>query len=396
MSSPSTPSFLTNDQRKYLGLNPVEDSWELVYLSKKYGTYLYFDGDIIRKIIHLEEDGSYYEGEAFEHTAQNHTILLPKTNRGKPKKLNYTATLSFSTFGIYFSFSSQMVIIANYTTQTTYYSQEFNDESVSLQQWLNKWVEESNDNDLKDIEAFKNTKRRHVKYREGDFFTFKIGRRKWGFGRIVLNIAERRKSPQFKKEKNYGLANLMGQALYIMIYDKISDKPETDIDKLINHRALPVQSIMDNRFYYGEYKIIGNRTVQPEEWEPIISYGRWDKENVYLQYGLIFKEKPIRRFNKYLIDEKGETSPYKNEGIGFYIDNYDILEDLLTGNTPKRAFRFFWDNDLRKEENINIKREIFKTFGLDPDKSYAENLMAETQKSEKSTFFDRIMKFINK
>ena len=41
---------LTNEQRKYLGLIPVEEDWELVKLNYKYeNIYFYFDGDIIRK-----------------------------------------------------------------------------------------------------------------------------------------------------------------------------------------------------------------------------------------------------------------------------------------------------------------------------------------------------------
>ena len=41
---------LTNEQRKYLGLIPVEKNWELVKFEGKFqDTYYYFDGDIIRK-----------------------------------------------------------------------------------------------------------------------------------------------------------------------------------------------------------------------------------------------------------------------------------------------------------------------------------------------------------
>ena len=97
------PFELTNEQRKYLGLSPVGDTWELVYFEKQ---YLYYDGNIIRKKITVNDDGSYYEAELYEVTEENRTILLPKTKRGKPKKMNYTATLSFSPFGVYFRFFS--------------------------------------------------------------------------------------------------------------------------------------------------------------------------------------------------------------------------------------------------------------------------------------------------
>ena len=107
---------LTNEQRKYLGLIPVEKNWELVKFEGKFqDTYYYFDGDIIRKKISLSEN-SYYEAELDEKTTENRTIILPKTSREKLKIFNFTATQSFSPFGVYFSFTKYGVHIANYTT----------------------------------------------------------------------------------------------------------------------------------------------------------------------------------------------------------------------------------------------------------------------------------------
>ena len=74
---------LTNEQRKYLGLIPVEEDWELVKLDYKYED-IYFYGDIIRKKISLSEN-SYYETELNEKTTENRTMILPKTARGKIK-----------------------------------------------------------------------------------------------------------------------------------------------------------------------------------------------------------------------------------------------------------------------------------------------------------------------
>lgn len=365
------PFELTNEQRKYLGLSPVGDTWELVYFEKQ---YLYYDGNIIRKKITVNDDGSYYEAELYEVTEENRTILLPKTKRGKPKKMNYTATLSFSPFGVYFMFSNNGIIIANYTTQTTFYH-ENPQSNISLNDWLKQWISETTEEDLKEIELYKKAKRKHVKYKEGDFFSFKIGRRKWGFGRIVLNIAQLRKSATFMAQKNYGLTHLMGQALYIMIYQTIADTTEIDINGLRQCKTFPVQAIMDNTIYYGEYKIIGNLPVTTDEWEPIISYGRsisgQDKDTVYLQYGMIFKETTIDKFDKYLRIEN-IINPYRKEKIGFSINSYHILanemKSLVTVQRKRKS------TDLRDPENIEIKREIFSFFGLDADKSYAENL----------------------
>lgn len=371
------PFELTNEQRKYLGLQPVEDSWELVCFD---GKYYYYDGDIIRKQISVDDEGSYKEEELYERTAENRTVLLPKTNRGKPKKMNHTATMSFRPIGGYFSFSRGGVYISNDTTQITLFHQHDLIE-LSLQQWLDKWISETTEADLQEIERYKNATRKRVKYREGDFFAFRIGRRKWGFGRIVLNIVERRKWPSFKAKKNYGLC-LMTTPLYIMVYQKIADTPCIDIEELASCGTLPVQPIADNNIYYGEYPIIGHKPVVDEEWEPVISYGRSirqdDRDTVYLQYGLIFKETTIDKFDKYLVGDDGQVNPFRLvEAIGWGIDNYHIIEELIAESETEAARRVLRKTDLRAEVNRSIKQEIFKLFGLDADKSYAENLKAE-------------------
>ena len=250
-----------------------------------------------------------------------------------------------------------------------------------MEEWLDRWISETTEKDLEEIELYKSSQRQHIKYREGDFFAFKIGRKKWGFGRIVFNIAEWRKSEAYRASKNYGLANLMGKPLYIMVYLKTADTTEIDINELASCQTLPTQSIMDNAFYYGEYKIIGNKPIMAEEWEPLISYSRsinaQDRKTVYLQYGVIFKETTSDKFDKYLTDANGQAYPFRNEAIVFGINSYSIIEDLANKNKIKSTINTLCNTDLRAPENINIKREIFTFFGLDADKSYGENLKSE-------------------
>lgn len=376
---------LTNEQRNYLGLIPVESNWELV--KSWNNTYLYYDGDLIRKRI-IVADNEYLEQELCEKTAEKRTILLPKTTKGKPKKLNFTASNSFSPFGVYFCFNTSSISIANYTTQNTFYSYLPEEKKTieDLKVWLNEWVAESTPDDLISLEKFKTAKRQHCKFKEGDFFAFKIGRRDWGFGRILIDVIQRRKDNEFKKNKNYGLNHLMGRPLIVKIYHKISDSINLDLNELSTCLALPSQAIMDNRFYYGEYKIIGNKELTISEYDMLISYSRSidyrDNKKIYLQYGFIFMESNLSKFNKYLIEENENTSvrdeqnPYRKESIGFKLDIKNLEECIAeNSNDP------FWNSDyysrkrdLRNPQNIEIKREIFRFFKLDADKNYEENL----------------------
>ena len=372
---------LTNEQRKYLGLIPVEEHWELVKFDN--GIYYYFEDDIIRKEIKVSKN-YYHEAELNEKTAENRTMILPKTKRGKIKKFNYTATQSFSPFGTYFTFSTDGVIIANYTTQRTYYSEIFSEkEKISLdnlKKWLDKWMKETTEEDLEEIEEFKNAKRKHCKFNEGDFFAFKISRREWCFGRILLDVSKLRKDENFKKNKNYGLTNLMGKPLIIKVYHKISDNKNIDLKELSKCLALPSQAIMDNIFYYGEAIILGNLPLKPEENDMFISVSESisgiDKNIAYLQYGLIYREIPLSDYEKLIKDLKIGAQTLRREGIGFVIDTYKLKECIeAKSNSP------FWEKykkrnvpDLKNPDHIELKRKIFKAFGLDANKTYEENL----------------------
>ena len=372
---------LNNEQRKYLGLIPVEEHWELVKFDN--GIYYYFEDDTIKKEIKVSKN-YYHEAELNEKTAENRTMILPKTKRGKIKKFNYTATQSFSPFGTYFTFSTDGVIIANYTSQRTYYSETFTEkEKISLddlKKWLDKWMKETTEEDLEEIEEFKNAKRKHCKFNEGDFFAFKISRREWCFGRILMDVSKLRKDENFEKNKNYGLAHLMGKPLIIKVYHKISDNKNIDLKELSECLALPSQPIMDNIFYYGEAVILGNLPLKPEENDMFISVSESisgiDKNIAYLQYGLIYREIPLSDYEKLIKELKIGPQTLRREGIGFVIDTYKLKECIeAKSNSP------FWEKykkrnvpDLKNPDYIELKRKIFKAFGLDADKTYEENL----------------------
>ena len=372
---------LTNEQRKYLGLIPVEEHWELVKFDN--GIYYYFEDDTIKKEIKVSKN-YYHEAELNEKTAENRTMILPKTKRGKIKKFNYTAIQSFSPFGTYFTFSTDGVIIANYTSQRTYYSEIFSEkEKISLddlKKWLDKWMKETTEEDLEEIEEFKNAKRKHCKFNEGDFFAFKISRREWCFGRILMDVSKLRKDENFEKNKNYGLAHLMGKPLIIKVYHKISDNKNIDLKELSKCLALPSQAIMDNIFYYGEAIILGNLPLKPEENDMFISVSESisgiDKNIAYLQYGLIYREIPLSDYEKLIKELKIGAQTLRREGIGFVIDTYKLKECIeAKSNSP------FWEKykkrnvpDLKNPDHIELKRKIFKAFGLDADKTYEENL----------------------
>lgn len=372
--------MLTNEQRRYLGLEPVEAHWEVMDIK---GTLYYFDGNIIKKEIITsdcrEENFRYRESELYVETAEDKKLVLPKTAKGKPKKLNFTATQSFRPVNVYFACEGSYIMIANYTTQKTFYFEDIKNDVTApvLENWLKNWIEETTQDDLEDLERFKYEKRVHQKYKEGDIFTFKIGRRQYGFGKILIDVAKRRKTEEFKQNKNYGLANLMGPALIVKVYHKISDNINADIDELERGLSLPPQAVMDNRIYYGEYKIIGNRKVTNRDLDdaPIStskSINYQDRDIAYLQYGLIYRELSLFEYEAY-DDEDWCHKDYRNEGIGFSLD-LDALQECINANSNESYYRSNARRKLNHPANKRDKNAAFKAFGLDGSMDYEGNL----------------------
>jgi len=264
---------LTNEQRKYLGLTSVEASWdEVLWGETKFDEtiVLYFDGDTLVKQIILGKD-RYYELELAELTAENRTIVLPKTAKGKPKKLNYTALSKMNGIGVYFHYFLGFVTIANFSTQRTFYSsRSMHGEKIEglngLEKWLDWWINDTTEVDLCELEQFRSAKRQNCKYKAGDFFAFKTARREYGFGRILFDVYQFKKTQAAGKvtENHYGL-DYMGRPLIIQVYKKTSGSTHVDLNELKQYEALLSQPILDNAFFYGEHEILGNLPLEPYE-----------------------------------------------------------------------------------------------------------------------------------
>ncbi len=389
---------LNNEQRKYIGLELVGENWDKVILkgdSYRPNSILYFDKNTIKKQI-ISTDLKYSELQYNEQT-NNREFLLPKTNKGKSKKLT-SATLETKTaIGVYFDFSINGIMIGNHSTQNTFYSTYFEDikfkEISDLKNWLADFIKHSSTNDLKEIEKFSSKKRKRIKLKEGDFFVFKVDRRNYGFGRLICDLRPLRKDSTFKASKNYGIMNLMTQPLVIKIYHFISPTKAVDFEKLKAIKSVPAQYIMDNVLFYGDYEIIGNQPLLEPEYDFPISYSKsihfGDFDTVYLQYGLIYKETTTKKYNKHLTIENPdknakswegilESNPYRMEGISATLNiSKKVLEDCIASNSNKP----YWNSeyyerkfDLRNPKNDKAKKEIFSFFKLNPDKSYYENL----------------------
>ncbi|MEZ4984535.1 MAG: hypothetical protein R2795_05795 [Saprospiraceae bacterium] len=139
---------------------------------------------------------------------------------------------------------------------------------------------------------------------------------------------------------------------------------------------------------FREYPIIGNFEIPKNEIDFPISYGMVlnASSQVYLQWGIIHKQKPLRLYNKHLsginelVSEKSPSynisNPYSKNGVGFQLDiNKQTILDCINqnSNTPYWNQNIFgMKRDLRNPMNIGVRKELFDVFNIDECEYFLE------------------------
>lgn len=384
--------LLDNDQRKYIGLDPIKSSWDKIVLkgdAYRSESLLYFEDNIIKRQV-VSNELEYREYQYNEPT-QDREWLLPKTSKGKAKKLTGSVLERRNPIGVYLNVRKDGVfVIGSHTNQKTFYSRdwEFQEAGSSVSEMIAEFIDNSPESHLKEIEVFRNSKRENVKYKSGDFFAFKLNRKEFGFGRVLLDVHKARKKGLIPE--GHGLSLLMFTPVLIKMYAYKSENKKVDLEHLKKQKALPSDYIMDNALFYGDYEILGNIPLERDEIDFPISYGNklaLTSPNVFLQWGLIHKEVPKKVFNKYtsginLKMEEPNPSSYVRNPYGYYgigirpcYSTFDILNTIdNNGEFNYENHEYFKaDWDLRNPKNKSILHEILTSFGLDPKGTYETN-----------------------
>lgn len=366
---------LTNDQRRCFGLAKVEESWVRITAKPSpyhdHTTVAYLDGNTLRRFIRTGEN-IYTEYEICEQLSDDGRYLLPKTAKGKPVLFTAANLEKRSGIGMCVSFSRQSrgynhligftyLDIYSHDSQKCYYANSYEYLYTSGIDWFADWVEnwcgETTPEDLADIAAFAAEPRQHVKFREGDVFRFKINRRLWGYGRVLLDYAKMR------KEKQPMWDVLMGKPTACSVYHIITKRKDLTIDELKSLKSLPSVHMMDNRLYYGDFEIIGNIPIGEREDYPIM-YGdsiSAREKGLMLQCGKLYRK---------LESEKAFSYEFRNHIIGFDLRfKLPVLQQCIEekSNAPFWAQHdHYGHRDLRNPKFRAELDQAAAQFGLDP------------------------------
>ena len=177
----------------------------------------------------------------------------------------------------------------------------------------------------------------------------------------------------------------MGKRLPVALYNYESTSPKIDVSKLNNALQLPSAFIADNRFFFGEYEIIGNVSIKDQELDYPISLSSYPvdgKNCVDFDWGEISKKRHVI---------SNQLAAHINRYINYSLDRdfkktYTSFEPILKARTIQATdemrdwshyFQEHGDSvrmDLRNPEFALLKQEVFRALGLDPNANYADNL----------------------
>lgn len=357
---------LTNAQRECFALAPVSERWERIEAKPSphdsCKTHLFFDGDTLVKCI-VSGDARYCEYELSEKVSPDRRLLLPKTAKGKPVPLSASAAVRRGAAGMGLSCGGGDIRLYNARTECAYYSNHYlNDDIRDLDgfaRWVEDWCAETTEADRADVLCFSQRERRHVRYREGDVFRFKIGRRLYGYGRILLDFNRMRK----QKEPFWDI--LMTRPLVCSVYRMATDRDDVSLDELARLGSLPSTVISDNSLFYGEHEIIGNLPIAEREDYPIM-YGesiRAGERAVCYQCGHVFRkvDHGTALYDGFI---------HNSVSLCFLNFKLDVLLQCIKENSNAPYWNWVhdharvYDHDLRDPKHAEKLQKVRAQFGL--------------------------------
>ena len=360
---------LNNEQRKCFALQPVLDAWERVELKPspydKHKTYAYLDGlRVVKMILVCDIPGweLYYECTVDEALSDDKTKLLPKTQKGKPQNFTSSNLEKRTRRGMALSYCRYIITLFSFDTEQDFYSSYYEGTEINcfedFKGWVDDWCRATGEKELAEINAFASKTRVHRKFKEGDFFRYRINRWLYGYGRIILDINKMRKDGI----KFWDI--FMGKPLYVAVYHIATEDKNLMPEQLVDLKMLPSQLIMDNIFYYGECEIIGNLPLKEEEKDYPIHYGlsirAGERNRVVYQRGTTYIS---------VVDANAPVPRYHFNGVGFSLNiSLPILLECIRTNSNdpywEKGLPGCIEKDLRNPKLKNTLTEVERYFKL--------------------------------
>lgn len=399
--------IINNEERKYMGLDNMDDNWEMTQFYSKTNlwhkrTSVFWSDCIIMKII-LEEKRVSDERITYEsiteydielHT-ENREWLLPLTARGKKKKINATNILAFAPTKCIFHF--HLDSYDKPLTSMSIYNQK-NNKSIAIgendkidtirndsdfHEFMKYYMDTCPTNYFEKINELREAPHITVKYKTGDIFRSEVDRFQYTYGIIIGQVKEILKWPELPEY--HSMRKLMMVPIMVRFFDICTKNDNLTVDELEKFSLGRTQICGDNDIIWGKHKVIGHKEIEKEDLEfnlicakikkhnenaTVHTYNTMvdlglvpypEKFNLYVEWGMattiLEYEKLSEKLKEYL---KEYRSPHG--GISTTIRNINLEGE------KSFEYKFNLLNDVNKE----MREELFKCLGLSVSADFDE------------------------
>jgi hypothetical protein len=191
---------LSDQQRVFFGLQPVEPGWKSRQVSSRYFPWLkvYFDGGRIRKYIRFQDGPQqihYHEVDVDLLTADEAQTWSVPGGRGKPKKVQQSNLPPGNGFEVFWNgYPMQRVAllecrhVPSHTVVVASGEIPFQDPS-DVGRWADAFGASAGDAHLRRLRELEGSRRRPpVPWRPGDFAAFEVAPSSWLFARLLVPV----------------------------------------------------------------------------------------------------------------------------------------------------------------------------------------------------------------
>lgn len=294
--------MLTDEERRYLALDPLDKSWETVsmysvtyWLKKR--TVLFYEGNTIVKVIYEEhsvnEDGSYnwrsYNEFDTHLETDNRTMLLPLTSRGRAKPITPTNVMAIMPFGcnlyIYLQNEKSSILANNLRNNQFIYVGEIDrvrkiTSDEDFHEFMRYYIHTCPDDYFEQIAAVRNMEHQTVIFKAGDIFRCQIDRQHYAYGIILGKTRELEKWNELPAEHSF--RHLMTQPIIVRMYDFVTTDKEMTTKSLSGKPLRPPVACSDNDIIWGTHKIIDHKQLEPDDIQFNIQLARQVVKNEHI------------------------------------------------------------------------------------------------------------------
>lgn len=255
--------WMTNEKRRFFELSPIQETWDAVQLTPE--CTIYFDGETIVKRIDRSEN-EYLEKDIHIETRARQTIL-PKTARGKEKKLTYSTVENRRDGMILFRYSvyrqEGYIEVRHLGTKRELPFASFQAESLAdIEKVLTAFMQ-SPPAIYEEKRALLHKKLKRHKIQVGDIFKVERSMTTHSYVVVIGHVQQIRKAGLIAEDSI--LNDLMTVPLFVRAYE-LETEEELTIDQIKGYPMYEgCQVVMDDPFMRGQSPFVGRIDLQEED-----------------------------------------------------------------------------------------------------------------------------------